>query len=100
MLDNFKITLIAKNEKVESINLSKRENAVLSELLERESYSEIENLNIRVSSVRRRKGFVDFVSTNKKTIKENLDSYFTKSYVEDLDLNSMILEELELEQVA
>jgi hypothetical protein len=100
MLDNFKITLIVKNEKIESLNLSKKENSVLSELLERESYSEIENLNIRVSSVRRRKGFVDFVSTNEKTIKENLDSYFTKSYVEDLDLNNMILEELELEQVA
>jgi UDP-glucose 4-epimerase len=93
MLNNFKITLIVKNEKIESLNLSKKENSVLSEVLE--SYSEIENLNIRVSSLRRRKGFVDFVSTNKKTIKENLDSYFTKDYVEDLDLNSMILEELE-----
>lgn len=96
MLDNFKITLIAKDEKIESLNLSKKEIVVLSELLE--NYSEIENLNVKVCSIRRKgfnQSFVDFVSTNEKTIKENLANYFTKSYVEDLDLNSMILKELE-----
>lgn len=95
MLDNFKATLISKNYRIESLNLTSKEETILTELLE---YGEIENLNIQVSSVRRKGfncSFVDFVSTNSKTIKENLQSFFSKDYVEDLDLNKLALQELE-----
>lgn len=100
MLDNFKATLISKNYRIESLNLTSKEEAVLTELLED---GVIENLNIQVSSIRRKGfncSFVDFVSTNDRTIKENLQSFFSKDYVEDLDINSIALQELEQLELA
>lgn len=101
MKDTFKITLTVKHERVESLNLTERELNIFSRLYEER---EIENLNIEIKNIKIKAfgyAFVDFMSTNNQTIEENLKSYINKDYVEDLDLNSLILEELnKLEEIA
>lgn len=109
MKNTYKITLIVKNEKVESLNLSKKESNLFTRLFEER---EIDNLDIRLIS-RRRKSFgyyfVDFESTNNKTIEDNLNNYYKKlieiekkEIEKRLDFKKSIikeLEELEIEDV-
>lgn len=78
-----KITLIAINYEINSENISSSEQKLFQKLFEEE---EIEDLNIKLSSKRRKPGgvyFVDFISTNKKTIKENLFDFFNSDIEDD-----------------
>lgn len=72
-MDSFKITLMCINNKIKSENLDSTQLYIFQKLLDRES---IEDLNIKLISVR--KNFVDFVSTNEKTINQNIFDYYNE----------------------
>ncbi len=52
MKNTYKITVIVKNEKVESLNLSKKESNLFTRLFEER---EIDNLDIRLKKIRRKR---------------------------------------------
>lgn len=93
-MNEYKLTVITRQFQIESENLSQAEKKLLQEILDSDF---LEGLDIRVSS-RRRKSFgyyfVDFVSTNCFTIEQNINNYLNADNVDDLDLNSLIQEEL------
>lgn len=95
MKNSYRIELLVRNRRVESLRLSERENKIFTELLD----EKIENLNVEFSFSKKNSAI--FTSTNDKTIEENLKAYFSKSYVEDLNLNDLIREALkDIELVA
>ncbi|KAB7889565.1 hypothetical protein [Poseidonibacter ostreae] len=81
MLDTYKITLTGRNYWLQSFNLKTQKKKFLQSILN----EEITDANITISSIRR-KGFgsmfIDFESTNDKTIEENFCDYYEKQYEE------------------
>lgn len=92
--NEYKITITARNYDLQSENLKKHERYLLQKLLDGDK---IENLNISLSSMRRKSfgfAFVDFNSTNEFTISENIENYYSATQTSDLNLNSLIEQEL------
>lgn len=93
-MNEFKITLTTRNFEIESNNLLRTEKRIFQEIIDN---GYIEDLDIRPASKRRKSFgyyFMDFVSTNSFTIKENIDNYLNAGNTSDLDLNALLEEEL------
>jgi hypothetical protein len=92
-MDSFKITLMCVNHKIKSKNLDSTQLYIFQKLLEREF---IEDLNIKLVSIR--KNFVDFVSTNEKTINQNIYDYYNEeNNIKHFEnFQNKLLKELEL----
>lgn len=96
VLENYKVSLISRNERIETNKeLDKRVVCLFNKLLEER---EVKGLNIEITRISR-KGFgfyfVDFSSTNNKTLEQNIKNYF-KQNSEDRELVKMIKREREL----
>lgn len=92
-LNTYTITLIMRNEMIQTEReIEKKYITTLNEIIDGEVF---EDLNIELTS-RRRKGFgfyfVDFTSTNNKTIEENFKIFFDNFHIIDssFDMNKII----------
>lgn len=98
-MNTYKITLTAINYKIKSENISSSEQKLFQKIFDGDY---VEDLNIEISS-RRKKGsayFVDFVSTNNKTIEENLFDYYNPEELENQNFKkftNQLLKELDFE---
>ncbi|BFU77289.1 hypothetical protein ALC152_05040 [Arcobacter sp. 15-2] len=92
MLNTYKTTITARNYELQSINLQSRELKFLQAILNQE----ITDANITVCSIRRKSFgfmFIDFKSTNSKTLEENFKEYYS---VTEVNIIEKIEKELEL----